>query len=151
MTAVSVSVIPYVTVAARAPSFPRYSATNLVGNGMNATTSRKPTVSIRNVRSARSIWFITVWWFAQMIPIVRKLTTYATYDGHAASSAWRRSSPIGDPTCGIDADDEERRGDREHAVGERLEPVGLHVASQATRRCSVARRRGRRIGTRLRR
>ena len=31
----------------------------------------------------RSIWFITVWWFAQMIPIVRKLTTYATYEGHA--------------------------------------------------------------------
>ena len=41
---------------------------------MKATTIRNATVSIRNVRSARAIWFITVWWFAQMIPIVMKLT-----------------------------------------------------------------------------
>ena len=52
-----------------------YTWTSLVGNGMKATTNRNPTVSIRNVRSARAIWFITVWWFAQMIPIVMKLTT----------------------------------------------------------------------------
>ena len=41
---------------------------------MNATTERKSTARIRNGRSARSIWFITVRWFIQMIPIVRKLT-----------------------------------------------------------------------------
>ena len=69
--------IPYVTVAARAPGPLMFSATSPVGNGMKATTIRKPTVSMRNVRSARAIWFITVWWFAQMIPIVRKLTMYA--------------------------------------------------------------------------
>ena len=34
----------------------------------------RPTVAIRNRRSTRATWLITVWWFIHMIPIVTKLT-----------------------------------------------------------------------------
>jgi hypothetical protein len=56
ITAVSVSVIPYATVAAAAfAGSLMYTWTSLVGNGMKATTNRNPTLSIKNLRSARAI------------------------------------------------------------------------------------------------
>lgn len=41
------------------------------------TVVRKPMFRNRNTRSARSICDITVWWFTQTIPIVKKVTAYA--------------------------------------------------------------------------
>ena len=54
------------------------SARSLVGKGMNAITIRNSTFSSRNSRLTCAIWLMTVWWLAQMIPIVMKLTAYAT-------------------------------------------------------------------------
>jgi hypothetical protein len=47
--------------------------------------------------SVRSTWRTcanSMWWLTQMMPIVAKLVTYVTYDGHWASSAGPRLVPL---------------------------------------------------------
>ncbi len=68
------SVIPYVRAATLAPLSRACSAASLVGKGTKATTIRKMMLIMRNARSTRSTWVNMVCWFAQMIPMVRKLT-----------------------------------------------------------------------------
>ena len=76
-SAITTSVIPYRSAAARAPSSRMCSAMSRVGNGANATSIRKAMFRNRNTRSVRSICDITVWWFTQTIPMVKKVTAYA--------------------------------------------------------------------------
>ncbi len=61
---------------------------------MKATHIRNATFWNRKERSTRPIWPMTVWWLTQMIPIVRKLTAYATYDGQTWRSSWPRRCPL---------------------------------------------------------
>jgi len=55
----------------------RKSPTSFVGNGRNAIVSRSRLLTKRNVRSTRPMRDTVWWWLIQMIPIVRKLVTYA--------------------------------------------------------------------------
>ena len=70
-----------------------------------------------------------------MIPIVRNETAYAAYDGQMLSSPC-----VTEPTAGQrDVEDQQRRGDPEDAVAERLEPGGLHVLIERGRSAVPAR------------
>ena len=101
---------------------------------MNAISIRKTTLMKRNVRSTRSICVNTVWWLTHMIPSVRNEIAYAAYDGQSCEQlvgdrARRRGRR--------DLEDQQRRGDREDAVAERLEARGVHRHS--THRSTVYR------------
>ena len=82
----------------------------------------------RKIRSAPRIRSRTVWWFTQMIPIVSEADDVADVRGPETHQLVREAvlAELGH----LDGEDEQRRGDREDAVGERLQPGGRHALEQ---------------------
>jgi hypothetical protein len=69
---------PYTAVATGRRSASRMnSAMRPVGHGIAAMVIRKTALSMRKVWVVRSMRVNMWWWFTHMIPMVRKLTTYA--------------------------------------------------------------------------
>src|SRR6266536_1374678 len=79
----------YTSAAVRAsrPPVVRYSDSSAVGNGMAATVINSSRLRNRATRSTRPISSNTPWWLTQMMPMIRKLVTYAAYAGHCSASA----------------------------------------------------------------
>jgi hypothetical protein len=75
-----------------------YSESRAVGKGMKATHIKTRMFITRKPWSEREISRKRLWWFAHTIPRMRKLITYAIYEGHKCASP-SRSDPCS-PTWG---------------------------------------------------
>ena len=65
------------TAAGAPPECCNCLATRAVGHGIATIPSSRSRLSTSTGRSTRLMWANIVWWFIHMIPMVRKLTTYA--------------------------------------------------------------------------
>ena len=57
---------------------------------MNATHISRNRLTNKSVLLARAMRSYCAWWFTQMIPIVKKDTTYAANDGHSSPRSCHR-------------------------------------------------------------
>src|SRR5579862_2092103 len=65
-----------------------YSATSPVANGINTTHSSSTRLRKSSRRSTTTMVLTSAWWLTQMMPITKKLITYAANDGQCEPSWW---------------------------------------------------------------
>jgi hypothetical protein len=126
--AVSVSVMPYAIAAARAPSPRMFSATSRVGKGMNATTIRKPDGD----HQEGAVRVIDLFHHGVVVhpddPDRQEADDVGDVGRPGALELMRerRTRRRARSEMAVDAQDQERRRDGEHAVREGLEPPRVH-------------------------